>query len=110
MSHTPGPWTVKGTRVVSAPYSGESFGCGGTYVALSIGNEFDAHLIAAAPDLLDALKLFLETFDDTMSLPAVVLQEKVYNAARAAIAKAEPTPPGRAELISDPTQPMEAKS
>ena len=83
MSHTPGPWTVevRGTKsntwwdVNTATMHGE--------ISVNTGEE-DARLIAAAPDLLAALRVAwtrnsnheLMTFDEC-------------NAVRAAIAKAE---------------------
>jgi hypothetical protein len=57
----------------------------------------DARLFATAPELLVALKTYVDHFGDPLKC------------ARAAIAKAEGTPPGRAEQSSDPTQPKEAK-
>lgn len=56
MSYTPGPWRIKNGRVVSEPRHGEGYAHGGEYVAISIGNEDDARLIAAAPMLLNALR------------------------------------------------------
>jgi hypothetical protein len=58
VSHTPGPWHVShGDQVVSGPHSGPGYASGGTEVAdVLTDNVFDLNLIAAALDLLDALK------------------------------------------------------
>lgn len=80
--HTPGPWTADGTRV----YIGDN--------PKDVGSVANARLIAAAPDLLEALKgvvatncaqralAYPDTFADLSFAIAV-------DAARAAIAKAE---------------------
>jgi hypothetical protein len=71
----------------------------------------NAYLIAAAPDLLEALKAMMH-YDTTaamMSLPIGKQMRDIYSQARAAIAKAEGTSPGRANHSSDPAQPTEAK-
>ena len=54
--HTPGPWTmepfVDGCYDVNSPDTGD-------LVAHEIASEADARLIAAAPDLLEALRMVL---------------------------------------------------
>jgi hypothetical protein len=80
VSHTRGPWKVgeagpEGLQVDTADASGT--------VAECIGWRPDAHLIAAAPDLLDALRELLDATADEGDWPVEVA------AARAAIAKAE---------------------
>jgi len=71
-THTPGPWRVEpdgqGCDRVVGPR--------GT-VADTIGNEANARLIAAAPDVLAALKRYVEHYGDPLKV------------ARVAIAKAE---------------------
>lgn len=64
MTHTPAPWTLnpaRSTRVdlIDNP-KGEAVG---EVVWVDVRNPADARLIVAAPDLLDALKAFVETMD-----------------------------------------------
>ena len=77
--HTPGPWAIFHTgsinQIVPAMRPG--------MIADLIDNEANAYLIAAAPDLLEALKGVMRVADR-----ATV----EFDAARAAIAKAEATP------------------
>lgn len=99
--HTPGPWTA---HMVPAPNADhfeaivmvKNYGALGYFDKDSGKWHFraaDAHLVAAAPDLLDALRKFIEPFALT---PDAVLREYpdvpqpvAILAARAAIAKAE---------------------
>jgi hypothetical protein len=89
MAHTPGPWRVTsrvadGFRVeaVSNLYSiGEVWDCNGFPQ-----NASNAALIAAAPDLFDALKGILEIGKRNMSNQKY---DGYFDAARAAVAKAE---------------------
>lgn len=69
--HTPGPWSV--TQETGVLTLGGIICC---------SNSKQAHLIAAAPELLDALKLFMsvETFDE---------QNRARDFAVRAISKAE---------------------
>lgn len=90
--HTPGPWLTKGgydkdsglglTRVM--------FGSSIVSECYGINSEANARLIAAAPDMLEALREFVSTMD---SLPASDETHSrvwgTYHTARAAIAKAE---------------------
>ena len=79
MAHTPGPWTVNG---------GDTILCVNHSVAKVFHPESDARLIAAAPELLEALKEIAE-------LTAPLVQEKdplgmsIERLARETIAKAE---------------------
>ena len=83
--HTPAPWSViKGSPqagIITAPNRSlgiaEVFGGGETDIA-------NARLIAAAPDLLDALKALMATEDMLRDPKCQVMQS-----ARRAIAKAE---------------------
>lgn len=60
-AHTPGPWVVAGPEAASGP--GYVMTRGGTYIAKPlINNEANARLIAAAPELLDALEAALAHF------------------------------------------------
>lgn len=87
--HTPGPWSSSGTaghetHGQSVVYSESS----GTDIAIIYDGKSNAHLIAAAPDLLAAL-------DDITDLPANdngsrIIPAGYLDAARAAIAKARP--------------------
>lgn len=83
--HTPGPWAVS---KIGNPYEQYIIHAEedstGRNIAGSVEGRANAHLIAAAPELLEALKLCLETarFDSKRSFRAVI-------AARNAIEKAE---------------------
>lgn len=89
-SPTPGPWEVYDSEVPGATYgidaaSGVAVVWYGDNKHDGICNEADAHLIAAAPDLLEALSLFV-----TDVQPWTDTERK--NIARAAIAKATGAP------------------
>jgi len=97
--HTPGSWAVTGTSVHSQARNGQNWICQGPNDSPAAPplaeREANARLIAAAPDLLAALRELIEHSYSPMSGdPAtdVPLQRK-HNAAlagaRAAIAKAE---------------------
>ncbi|MCA6480635.1 MAG: hypothetical protein IM557_08540 [Chitinophagaceae bacterium] len=72
--HTPGPWVVAEEAKIKHPE--------GTFIAQA---QYwpDAYLIAAAPDLLDALRVLVDWFDDETRCEAPLKK------AGAAIAKAE---------------------
>lgn len=72
--HTPGEWRV------DQDYGGDIYSIDDGYFVCSCGNSHDARLIAAAPDLLQALKDW-QNYDLTL--------EERQNKAMAAIAKAE---------------------
>lgn len=82
MAHTPGPWTVQEGEVTAAEGDviiAEMVGRGRPCaVENPIEAEANARLIAAAPDLLAALRLIVEHSGDPLKV------------AMAAIAKAEP--------------------
>lgn len=88
MTHTPGPWKVydDGELWVGPVDADAPVVCdmrpSGEELIYSLQDDANAHLIAAAPDLLDALQLVLDV--DEWRLAAVVL-----NKVHAAIAKAE---------------------
>jgi hypothetical protein len=99
MAHTPGPWvwrwksgtlhqvgtvTTYGQTVLSPSYEYDS----GIDTVVSAA---DAALIAASPDLLAALKLFVSAEDDWNARDGQFDDPltDAYNAARAAITKAE---------------------
>lgn len=98
VKHTAGPWvaapysSMVGAPVVASP-SGRPV-CSVTYFALGDGFEghdevsaANARLIAAAPDLLEALELALEYFNSAQAQLSASGQV-ARDAARAAIAKA----------------------
>lgn len=100
MGHTPGPWAYDAdSKEVFA--SAEQYGCG--WIALVEGNDSDdqplaaemqaanARLIAAAPELLAALKELVD-YDDGSNEPGEFGYE-ILQRCKAAIAKAE----GRSE-------------
>jgi hypothetical protein len=89
--HTPGPWTLDVQRDGAE---------GGTWinieadailglVAEAIGCRADAHLIAAAPDLLEALRYFGEKCQANTDDGEETGWNAALRTARAAIAKAE---------------------
>jgi hypothetical protein len=76
VSYTPGPWEYDGKFQVCIPHE-KGLTCFRT-------NPEDARLIAAAPELLEALRKFVDGAEDERTpTPALCAQ------ARAAIAKAE---------------------
>lgn len=89
MSHTPGKWIAE--RVGVGSLGGPDDVEVDVYVVRAHApvceyvGENDARLIAAAPDLLEALKGMVSTWGDS-TLPSVLA---VNSAAKAAIAKAE---------------------
>jgi len=88
MKHTPGPWLVHG------PYDAEYEICAGPSGQLIVRVEpdeanntqtlFNAHLIAAAPELFESLQAVVACISETRGMPAYDALAK----ARAAIAKA----------------------
>lgn len=82
--HTPGPWKADGRKIAADGYG-----------LIAIVDEWspevdaaDAALIAAAPDLLEALKAFDEFFGDRYINTGAEFQA-LRGKARAAISKAE---------------------
>lgn len=92
--HTPGPWRVIAYGIDTGP-QGAFVPFGGCGVCGCCGSPWmngekdcdqaDAYLIAAAPDLLEALES-LVSFHESLDPTGVALDE--FNAGRAAIAKA----------------------
>ena len=134
MTHTPGPWRIEGefdaetgVSVVADLDGGTGLICEleqlcGEWDESEIG---DAHLIAAAPELLASLKETKDAAAVLMLLIAdftriyeidleLMIDQRLFDGfgvrAQAAIAKAEGTSPGRANRSSGPTRPTEAKS
>lgn len=80
-SHTPGPWVVDGLTVNSVP--------GGNICLLNLARpeaatNANGRLIAAAPYLLEALQLVMDTYGFDSSTDSAI-----WKTAAAAIAKAE---------------------
>ena len=82
--HTPGPWKIDYgyNRIINfiGPCVPDQY-AGSSWLQVT---EANAHLIAAAPDLLDALKGMLEVFGDEFGMG----DSSVCDDARAAISKA----------------------
>ncbi len=82
MKHTPGPWRISDARSTKVVLIDDAKGQAvGELVWADVRNPADARLIAAAPDLLDALK-------DLVSVLGPDSGEAEIVAARAAIEKA----------------------
>ena len=83
--HTPGPWGCvqrsHGTMLVRSEASGVNGYIAEIYLSRPSEWEANAHLIAAAPELLDALMELADWYREHTGLPPT--------AANAAIAKAE---------------------
>lgn len=82
--HTPGPWRVKGEEdtecglsyVIKSQCEVKAFkGLYDCNLAQVWGGKENANLIAAAPELLEALKWIIEDFDDPFDQP-----ESIHNA------------------------------
>ena len=98
--HTPGPWSVteyENELLVTSEKSGAYVAlCDGISATIDSSEELQANarLIAAAPDLLHALKSFLRAPSAGSNGPGsvtIVVQSFNFDAARAAIAKTEGT-------------------
>ena len=88
-NHTPGPWTVR--RRFDVYQDTQTPGVGGTFVASTKGVselpesinqvcEADAKLIAAAPELLEALEIILK--DERLSAEAYLFTSHVIRKAK----------------------------
>jgi hypothetical protein len=102
MAHTPGPWYAEGSDIGSAENVTVGVAIAGRTDDAYISHaevQANAHLMAAAPDLLAALLSFIALHEDGSlhidGSPAI--EDPAITAARAAIAKAEgkelPCPP-----------------
>ena len=95
--HTPGPWTVheKGAHpypFVSGPFVPVEWGEDNFLVSYLVGVDAKAngHLIAAAPDLLYAIKaLRIQALQSTVNHPSNEWGSEALGLAEAAIRKAE---------------------
>ena len=89
--HNSGPWKTTHTEQMGYRVS-DSTGWGVAVVLKDVNDKANAHLIAAAPEMLDALEELVELKDRRHSLPAEIYQEsreKAWNKCRAAIAAAK---------------------
>lgn len=89
MSHTPGRWVVGSNDVYTCVHTGE------TNVAILV-HKRDAHLIAAAPELLETVHLMAQTIHQAYHLDAPgtfeACDRNTCDVARAAIKKAKGEP------------------
>jgi len=78
---TPGPWVVNGDKV--------SYDLDGHYDSICqiVWSEPNAHLIAAAPDLYEALDKLVDRLDDIRGLEMDVLAPNQIRDAQLALAK-----------------------
>ena len=86
--HTPGPWAYENYRGTVHVFIDNE---GGTpSICKLVGNDKDANarLIAAAPDLLEALEYYVEKVAD-LSRYGVMIETSLREKAEAAIAKAK---------------------
>ena len=82
--HTPGPWAIR-QDPKAGPLYNWNVGIDGRpqyWIQVAVCSEHDARLIAAAPDLLEALRSITDAADEKR------VTAKHYEIARAAIAKA----------------------
>lgn len=90
MNHTKGPWTVRHLENQGSYYIDEcarsemDAGFLGSEVAVS-----NAHLIAAAPELLEALQNLLSDYAAITSSGRTINQDDIYKNAISAIQKAK---------------------
>ena len=97
--HTPGPWcwddkdALPWTDYDKTDHMPYLINANGSIVMsgedIRINNAANAHLIAAAPDLLAALKVMLFAFEELAKVIKPLSSDPVVVASRAAIAKAE---------------------
>jgi len=83
--HTPAPWRYKATS--GFDYGSTQYWVPG--ICVNIDTEADARLIASAPELLEALKAFVNVCDNASPMEFVKELGLVVEPARQAIAKAE---------------------
>ena len=88
-AHTPGPWFAEDDNGSWSIHSDHDTLGGCIAVAYSFRAEANARLIAAAPDLLAALRLIVHIADDPTAFALDGATLAVLHTARAAIAKAE---------------------
>ena len=89
--HNSGPWKITHTAINGYRVN-DSTGWGVAIVLKDVNDKANAHLIAAAPQILEALEELVELKDHRHSLPVEIYQEsreKAWNKCRAAIAAAK---------------------
>jgi hypothetical protein len=88
MAHTPGPWETDGDQVYAADDLNDGY-----LVARTFGSDLidNGNLIAAAPDLLEALAWFINDIDGTHTV--MVDFDANVERARAALARAQSPAP-----------------
>lgn len=95
--HTPGPWEVDAIDSTTIQIKAEGavvaeVASASAFTRLSEEQRANARLIAAAPELLDALQNFADQMDGCMNWPDTTSSQialgDIANIARAAIAKA----------------------
>ena len=92
--HTPGPWFVRkgGSAWGNFSIDGDVFFIAETIGGLDKEEKANAHLIAAAPDLLEALRALVDDIGERFNISSQSTNpgmRDAVNQARAAIAKAE---------------------
>jgi hypothetical protein len=90
MSHTPGPWSIEPCVAKGAWIAGPTK----EWAALACGNtdetaRANAKLIAAAPDMLDALKRAKQSFDNSIMFPENDFDRETERMVNEAITNAE---------------------
>ena len=85
-THTPGPWEAQNTAGYDTHGQAVVYDASGKDVAIVYDGDANALLIAAAPDLLDALRRITMFIDDKPEEDALADIDEI---ARAAIEKAE---------------------
>ena len=89
-AHTPGPWHVEGQYVFSPPVASNPICATGRHLGQAIEEvEANARLIAAAPDLLGALRFILAFYEPGQRHLDTEAWKQAEGGARAAVAKAE---------------------
>ena len=86
--HNSGPWKITHTAINGYRVN-DSTGWGVAIVLKDVNDKANARLIAAAPQMLEALEELVELKDRRHSLPVEIYQEsreKAWNKCRAAIA------------------------
>lgn len=78
LKHTPGPWTAERGGAIVAN--------GNVLATVQMGQQRNARLIAAAPELAEALRELVNGFDGETE--CTELLDKINTVARAALAKA----------------------
>ena len=89
--HNSGPWKITHTAINGYRVN-DSTGWGVAIVLKDVNDKANARLIAAAPQMLEALEELVELKDRRHSLPVEIYQEsreKAWNKCRAAIAAAK---------------------